>query len=226
MTRRWSRIGVLGATLALGGCVLPLDIELGTDFHVRGSGRVASEVRFVPAFDAIVASGAVHVVVERTGNEGVTVEAEENLLPYIRTAVHNGVLEIGPEPGVALSPRRDIVVYVESYEVVELQASGATHMEVDLGWVENLWVTVSGASVVDVWGASDGAFVTASGASRYDALDLETLDVRVNVSGASEARVWARDYLDADASGASRVRFKGHPLVTARVSGASTVTRW
>lgn len=225
--RRWQRrIGVLGAALALGGCVLPLDIDIGTDVHVRGSGRVANEVRFVPAFDAIVASGAVHVVVERTGNEGVRVEAEDNLLPYIRTTVHNGVLEIGPEPGVSLSPRREIVVYVESYEVVELEASGATHMEVDLGWVEDLWVTASGASVVEAWGAADRAYATVSGASLYDALDLETLDVRASVSGASEARVWARDYLDADASGASRVRFKGRPVVTARVSGASTVTRW
>jgi hypothetical protein len=127
---------------------------------------------------------------------------------------------------VSLSPRHEIVVYVESYEVVELQASGATLMEVDLGWVEDLWVTVSGASLVEVWGAADRAYVTASGASRYDALELETLETRVDVSGASEARVWALDHLDVDASGASRVRFRGNPVVTARVSGASTVTRW
>ncbi|HKJ02947.1 MAG TPA: DUF2807 domain-containing protein, partial [Longimicrobiales bacterium] len=154
MRRRCSGIGVVGAALALGGCVLPLDIDIDTGTHVRGSGRVVEEVRFVQAFDAIVASGAVRVVVERTGNEGVTISAENNLLPYIRAEVHNGVLELGPEPGVALSPRREIVIYVESYEVVELQASGATHMEVDVGWVEDLRVTVSGASVVEAWGAA------------------------------------------------------------------------
>jgi len=79
---------------------------------------------------------------------------------------------------------------------------------------------------VEVWGAADRTYVSVSGASRYDALDLEALDARVGASGASEARVWVRDYLEADASGASRVRFRGNPVVTARVSGASTVTRW
>jgi hypothetical protein len=219
-------MGVLGAALALGGCFLPLDIDIDTGEHVRGSGRVVTEVRVVPAFYAIVAGGAIRVVVERTGHEGVTISAEENLLPYIRAEVHDGVLDLGPEPGVSLSPRREIVVYVESYEVVELQASGATHMEVDLGWVGDLRVTASGASSVEAWGAADRAYVTVSGASRYDALELETLNERANVSGASEARVWVRDRLDADASGASRVRFRGNPVVTARVSGASTVTRW
>ena len=226
MRRRWSGIGVLGAALALGGCVVPLDIDLDSDMHVRGSGRVVSEARFVPAFDAISASGGLHVVVERTGREGVTVTAEDNLLRYIRTGVRGGVLEIRPESGVSLSPRHEIVVYVESYEVVELQASGATYVELDLGWVEDVWITASGASSVEVWGAADHAFVTTSGASRYAALDLETLDTRVGASGASEALVWARHRLDVDASGASRVLFRGNPLVTARVSGASTVTPW
>ncbi|HSG09264.1 MAG TPA: DUF2807 domain-containing protein [Longimicrobiales bacterium] len=226
MKRRWSRMGVLGAALGLGGCILPLDIDIDTGIHVRGSGRVVSEARFVDAFDAIVASGSIHVVVERTGYEGVTVSAEDNILPYIRTQVHNGVLELSPAPGVSLSPRHEILVYVESYEVVELEASGATSVEADLGWVEDLWVTVSGASSVEVWGAADNAYVTVSGASWYDALDLETLDSRIDVSGASEARIWAREFLGVTASGASRVRFRGNPVVSAQVSGASTVMRW
>jgi hypothetical protein len=226
MRRRWSRFGVLGAALALGGCVLPLDIDIDSDVHVRGSGRVVSEARFVPAFDAIAASGGLHVVVQRTGYEGVTITAEDNILRYIRAEVRGGVLEIGPESGVSLSPRHEIVIYVESYEVVEVQASGATFVELDLGWVEDLWISLSGASSAEVWGSADHAFVTTSGASRYAALDLETLDARVNASGASEALVWARRRLDVDASGASRVLFRGDPLVTARVSGASTVTRW
>jgi hypothetical protein len=219
-------MGVLGAALALGGCVLPVDIDIDTDSNVRGSGHVVTETRYVPAFDAVSASGGIRVVVERTGYEGVTIEAEDNLLRHLRTRVRGGVLEIGPEPGVSLSPRRDITVWVESWEVVEIQASGATRMEVDLGWVKDLWVTAGGASHVEVWGAADGSSVSLSGASRLDALDLETQDTRVDASGASEARVWARDRLTADASGASRVRFRGNPVVTARVSGASTVTRW
>jgi hypothetical protein len=227
--KRWMRgPGVAAATLALGGCVLPLSIAIGddADVRIRGSGHVVTVSRSVAAFDAVSAAGAMRVIVDRTGYEGVTVTAEDNLLPYLRTEVRDGVLLLGPKPGYRIDPRREIVVHVESYEVVEVSASGAVAMEVELGWVPELWVTLSGASELVVWGSTDRENVTVSGASRYDALDLEADRCVLSVSGASEALVWVHDRLEADASGASHVRFSGDPLVVAHTSGASTVTRY
>jgi hypothetical protein len=226
--KRWTWSAGAAATLALGGCVLPLSITVGDDagVRIRGSGHVVSVSRSVPEFDAVSAAGAMRVIVERTGYEGVTVTAEDNLLPYLRTEVRDGVLLLGPKPGYSLDPRREIVVHVESYEVVELSGSGAVAMQVELGWVQELWVTLSGASELVVWGSADRENVTASGASRYDALDLEAERCNLSVSGASQALVWVHDRLEADASGASHVRFRGDPLVVAHTSGASTVTRY
>jgi len=227
--KRWTRgAAVAAATLALGGCVLPLSITIGDggDIRIRGSGHVVTVDRSVPAFDAVSAAGVMRVIVERTGYEGVTVTAEDNLLPYLRTEVRDGVLLLGPMPGYSLDPRREIVVHVESYEVVELAGSGAVAMEVEVGWVQELWATLSGASDLVVWGSTDRENVTVSGASRYDALDLEAGHCYLSVSGASEALVWVHDRLEADASGASHVRFRGDPLVVAHTSGASTVTRY
>lgn len=220
------RAGGLGAALALGGCVLPLTIDLDTGWEIRGSGHVVTDSWAVPAFDAVLASGAVRVVVERTGRERVTITAEDNLLPYLVAEVRGGALELGVEPGVRLSPRHEILVHVESYEVVELSASGAVAMEADLGWVDELWVSASGASSMTLWGGTDRLNATVSGASHLDALDLEARLARATASGASVALVWVRDRLDADASGASFVRFRGNPLVVAHVSGASAVTKW
>jgi hypothetical protein len=228
MMRRWTG-GLAAGGLALGiaGCVLPLNITIGDDgAHVRGSGHVVTVSRHVGSFDAIVASGASTVVVARTGAEGVELTAEDNLLPHLETEVRGGVLYLGVAEGVSLSPRRDIVFHVQSYEVVEVDASGAVSMEVDVGWVPQLWLTLSGASHVLAWGEADQQDVSVSGASRYDALDLRTRWTRADVSGASLADVWARESLDVLASGASHVRFRGSPEVRAEVSGASTVTRY
>lgn len=225
----WTRgLGMAAATVALGGCVLPLSITIAddADVRIRGSGHVVTVSRPVAAFDAVSAAGAVRVIVERTGYEDVTVTAEDNLLPYLRTEVRDGVLHIGPSPGVRLDPRREIVVHVESWEVVEVSGSGAVAMEVELGWVPELWVTLSGASELVAWGSAGRQNVTVSGASRFDALDLEADLAFLNVSGASEALVWVHDRLEADVSGASQVRFRGNPVVVASTSGASTVTRY
>lgn len=217
---------VMALALAAGGCVLPVDIDLDGGSEVWGSGRVVHEAWPLPPFDAIEVSGGVRVVVERTGRERVVLTAEESLLPWLDAEVRGGVLYLGPEPGVTLRPGREIVFRVESYEVVEVRASGASAVEVALGWVPELWISASGASSVTAWGEADVQHVTLSGASRFDGLDVDALQAELRLSGASRALVWVRDRLEVDASGASHVRFAGDPWVSARVSGASSVTRY
>lgn len=221
--KTWMRgMGAVGVLVAATGCILPLDVDL-HDHDVVGNGRVVSAARSLPAFDAIEAGGALRVVVERTGREGAVITAEENILPHIEVEVRGGVLHVRPRPGVGLEPRREIVVHVESYEVVELSASGAVAMEVELGRVPELWVSLSGASSLAAWGEADDQYVTLSGASVYDGLDVDNLRTDLHASGASQALVWVRDRLDVEASGASRVRFRGNPWVSARISGAASV---
>jgi hypothetical protein len=180
----------------------------------------------VSQFDAVSAGGAMTVIVERTGYEGVTITAEDNLLPHLRTEVRDGVLLLTQAPGIRLDPRREIVIHVESYEVVELSGSGAVRMEAEIGSVPELWATLSGASELVVWGSAERENVTLSGASRHETLDLDVDRCYVGVSGASHALVSVRDRLEVDASGASHVRFRGDPLVVAHTSGASTVMKY
>lgn len=217
--RGWGAVGVL---VAATGCILPLDVDL-HDGEVVGNGRVVSAGRALPAFNAIEADGALRVVVERTGREGAVITAEENILPYIQVDVRGGVLRVRPHPGVRLEPRREIVVRVESYEVVELAASGAVALDVELGWVPELWVSLGGASTLTAWGEADDQTVTVAGAAVYDGLDVDSFTTDLRAWGASQALVWVRNRLDVEASGASRVRFRGNPWVSARVSGAASV---
>jgi hypothetical protein len=227
MMKRWTGGVAGGVALALSGCVLPLRVEIDGDLAaVRGSGHVVTVARPVPEFDAIVASGAVSVVIERSGDEGVRITAEDNLIRYLDAEVRGGVLYVGPRSGVSLAPRREIVFHIESVEVTEIQGSGAVDVEAHVGWVPELWVTLSGASSLRLRGGADVADVSLSGASRFDALDVETLDTRIEASGASMAWLWAERLLDARVSGASHVRYRGSPMLQVQVSGASTVTRY
>jgi hypothetical protein len=69
---------------------------------------------------------------------------------------------------------------------------------------------LSGASVVDASGRTDGQVVHASGASDYHAADL-TSTVRV------------RERLVVDASGGSALEYVGDPALTLNASGGSLV---
>jgi hypothetical protein len=225
MGRRSMTLAALAA-LGTGGCVLPVDIDFDGGTHVRGSGHPVSLARSLPPYDAIIVAGPVRVLVERTGEEYVELTAEDNLVDYLEMEVRGGVLYLGVEPGVSVSPRREILYRVWSYEVLELDASGASSVDIEVGHVPTLWVTVSGASRVAPWGDADQQDLFVSGASRYDAFDLHSHEVRADVSGASLVDVRVSEVLDVAASGASRVRYLGWPEVVGDVSGGSTVTRY
>lgn len=227
MTKGSRGLAVVSAVVALSGCVVPLNITLtDDDVHVRGSGRVITVTRSVYDFDAIDARGVATVIVDRTGREAVSITAEDNLIPYLDAEVRGRVLHIGVRSGVQISPRREIVIRVECLEVSELWASGAVAMDADLGWLEALGVSLSGASSLKVYGTVDRQDIDVSGASFYDGRELDSREAHVTASGASSAFIRVSDELYAVASGASVVRYLGSPWVQAHTSGGSTVTRY
>src|ERR1043166_6963443 len=60
----------------------------------RGSGKLVSETRNVSDFQAIDVSYPAQVLVQQGTKESLKVEAEDNLLPGLKTQVKNGVLQI------------------------------------------------------------------------------------------------------------------------------------
>lgn len=223
--REWA-FGATLLTLSLGGCVVPVDVDLGDDHHlhqIHGNGHVVAEFRAVEGYHTIVASGASTVIVTRDGYEGVEVQAEENLLRFLETRVWDGVLHLGIRDGASLSPSREILFYVDAVELGEIQVSGAVHAELDLGWQPDLYVVLSGATSLEARGETDALELSASGASRFGGLGLEAAWVHVGTSGAAGAYVWATERLDARASGASFIRYTGYPEIHATTSGAATI---
>jgi len=230
MTTTWRRIA-LAVPVLWAACVFPLDVDVDTGHHrdsdgIRGSGHVVSETRHVSGFDAILASGAARVIIERTGRETLRITAEDNMLPYLRSDVENGTLVLAPRSGVSLSPQEDIVFHVEVAELVRMEGSGAVTFEAVLGRQPHLEVALTGVCVADLKGSVDDLDVTLSGVTAYMGLHMETQRARVTASGVSWAEVWATERLDAWASGVSAIRYIGDPVVYAHASGASVVERF
>lgn len=235
---RW--IGAASLTLASAGCVYPLGLALDTwtweghwsgtwaeaSGEIQGAGEVVVEERAAARFGALSASGPLRVVLERTGRDRITVTAEETLLPYVDADVQRGVLHVRPRPGVSLVPGEEIVVHVECVEVVEIGASRGAVVEADLGWLPEVWISLSRDAALTAQGAAERQYATISDGSRLDALDLRSERTEAHLSGASEAWLWVEDRLEVDAHGASQVRFRGSPVVDARVAARSSVTRY
>ena len=71
--------------------------------RIKGNGNVKQESRNATAFTDISTSGAYKVVLEQGNTHSIRVEAEDNLLPYIETAISGGELKIHTKTGPRLN---------------------------------------------------------------------------------------------------------------------------
>ena len=85
---------------------------------------------------------------------------------------------------------------------------------------------LSGASSLELQGSAADIDIEASGASHFKLSDLSVVDVKINLSGASDAIINASGRLDGDLSGASKLSYVGNPTLGGiNASGGSTISQ-
>jgi len=189
----------------------------------KGSGNVASEKREVSEFTKIDVSHVFQVEVTAQSEFGVEVEADDNLLQFIKTEVRGDTLHIELDQRVQTGNAMKIRISAPNLERVD--ASGASHVNISNLKNDELTVDTSGASKINVAGETGNLIVDVSGASQLDLSGLSAATANIEASGASKVNVNVANELIADASGASRITYAGSPKVQKSTSGASSVSQ-
>jgi putative autotransporter adhesin-like protein len=228
------RLIPIGATLLASGLAAGCSNYHG-DYHtmpgteptavVIGSGRFVSETRPIANVATIAVSGAIRLQVEHTGEQSLTITAEDNLLPLLESVVANDRLSLGWKPGIGSVQSHGVDVRVGVPEVRGIDASGACSVDgVDFHGGD-FRITLSGASQFTGTGTVDRLDADLSGASRMTAPALTARIANVTLSGASTALLRVTGSLFGSATGASLLEFLGDPIVQVETSGTSVVRR-
>ena len=224
---------LLIAALSLTGCdIVNLFIKT-----VVGSGELVIEEREVTSFSKIDAGGGVELLITK-GNNGIEVNAESNLMKYIRTYVEGETLfvEIADTDGgsINLQPLEPIRVSVQFSKITGVSLSGGVNLEseeltvedmqidvamsggsvakIDAVHTDKLNVTLSGGSELSITeGEVTKQFIDASGGSVYMADWVQSEVTELMLSGGSEATVWAEETLEIDLSDGSIAYYYGSP---------------
>lgn len=220
-----------------GACVL-------NPFAVSGNGKMVTEQRPVSNFTALEVSSAFSVELSQGDAESLSIEADENLMKFIRTEVRGGVLKIYVDEPVNSSKGLKAILTFKSlesmdfsgavnvkgmnsmhFDQLEVELSGATELALDLQ-AASLGLDVSGASKISLAGEAKNVDADCSGASKIFAENLKTSTFSFESSGASKAEIWVTDELRVSASGASSIRYKGEvKKIKVDTSGASSVEK-
>ncbi len=188
-------------------------------------GNVASESRDVSNFNEVELQGLGSLSIEQADEESLTVEAEEDVLPKIRTEVKNDRLIIGPTRNTSINTSEPISYELTVKDLSALKVSGSGDVEAEGISADELAVTMSGTGDVQISGKVGSQKVDISGSGDYKAGELESTRANVDVGGSGSALVNASDELEAKVSGSGSVEYIGDPTVEQDVSGSGEVEK-
>jgi len=191
---------------------------------VAGSGNRRAERREVAGFDRLLVEGAYRVEVACGAGPSVEVEADDNLLPLIRTEVEGGRLRVRSDRG--MSTKALPLLRISVPDLREIELPGASDFTLTGVRNEALSVEVPGASRFRAQGETGRLEVNLAGAGLIDAEGLRARDVKASCSGAGTISVYASESLDASVSGVGSISYAGNPsTVNRNVSGLGRISQ-
>jgi hypothetical protein len=215
--------------------------------RVHGNGIIRTEERNVNLFKNVQVSGNENVYISQGETASLKIEGDENLLPLIEVSQEGDKIYIRTKPGYNINPSKELKIYatapvyknidvsgscniigvsrITNAEGMEMQVSGAgdIKMEVD---APSIRTDISGSGSIFLKGRTRDMEFGLSGAGHAHCYDLLAENVKVDISGAGDAEVYASVKLDAEVSGAGSVSYKGNAAnVNQHVSGAGSVRK-
>ena len=216
---------------------------------IKGNGQIKTETRQVNTFTSLTSQGSMNVEISYGSSNSLTIEADENLLPYIETTVEDGKLTIKPKKNVNLKSTSRMVVHVSMTKVKSLKLSGSGNMNGNGSFTnddktdvsvsgsgnlnfkfdtfKDLDIAVSGSGNIDLKGnATNSITAQISGSGNIDCSGIRSNDVDAKISGSGNVKVYAQNSIDAKISGSGNVFYKGDALkISSKVAGSGKVLK-
>jgi len=211
---------------------------------VKGNGQVVEESRAVESFERLDFQGIGNIFVSYGEKESLTIEAEENLLPYLETFARGDTLVIKVENGRNINPTAPVDFYLTVTSLESVNVSGLGNVELPEIEIDRFTIGISGAGDIEIEAMYADSFkaemsglgnleinggevvsqdVRISGSGKYDARRMDSQDANIEISGLGSATVSASEYLDVSISGAGDVEYYGDPEVDKSISGLGDI---
>lgn len=198
---------------------------------IKGNGKVVTEIRNTGNYDGVAVGGSFDVILVN-GTEGkITIESEENLLPYIITEVERNTLKIKYKKNTNIRTTKKLVVTVPVKEIDQISlggsgtitSSGQLHSEefkVNLGGsgrieleldATDVSASIGGSGDIKLSGKTNEFRCSIAGSGSIKAYELQSNDLNANIAGSGSIRTTVSTRINARVVGSGRVYYKGEP---------------
>lgn len=187
---------VFASLLILSISACSFNLNFGSDFNfdsfetngptVRGSGNVFSNLRQVSSFDKVDMGARGKLVIELGDEEDLRIEAEDNILEYIETQVHDRTLEIRNSSNVNIEPTEDIRIYLTVKTLEALTVSGRGDVSVPSLEADRLSVNINSYGDLNIGNLSTELLyvnLNSFGSLTIENLNAQRLSVDISAMG-------------------------------------------
>jgi hypothetical protein len=206
----------------------------------RGSGNVITQNRPLEAeINRVKFDAQGKLIIEQSNNDQLSIEAEDNAIPFIKTEVVKGELRISMN-NFLFFPSREIYYHlkVKDLSAVSIESKGSVKIDkvnieqfgIDISGsgsldikelnVKNLSIVLSGSGDADISGKVEKQFIDISGSGKYFGEGLAGRDADVNISGSGNASIAVSDFLDVRISGSGNLQYSGQPNIEKQLTGS------
>lgn len=213
---------------------------------VVGNNRIATENRVVGPFSSVASYGSFVVNVDIGDDYSLSVETDENLLPYIRTSIEGNTLILETRSGRCIRSNEPITINIVTRDIDKLKLAGSgtinannfsnDELAIELTGsgviecrriaIDYLLAELPGSGIIELSGTAGTSDYSLSGSGLIKALDLKTNKCYATISGSGNIYTYVIDILDVTISGSGNLYYDGNPAIRERITGSGNVRRY
>ena len=189
---------------------------------IRGSGQTVSESRSLSNFHSINSTIVADLFLTQGPQEDIIIEAQQNILPLLETAVVNEQLILSFDDCVEDLDKISVTVVLPELRQLRLTGVGSFVMQNDFD-LDTLDIFLIEVGEFRLRGTVDALSIDLVGVGDIHAFDLSAVSCDISIVGAGNAEVRVTEQLDVTIVGVGNVFYKGMPTITSNITGSGSV---
>ena len=198
---------------------------------IKGNGNVLTKTRSVASFEAISIGGSFDVNLIDDTEGKITIEGEENIIPYIITEVENGTLKVKFKKNLNIRTTEKLVVTIGFNTINSIAIGGSGNvnvlkkiitekMSLSLGGSGNIKAaikataiktSIGGSGNIQLAGSTQNLKCSIAGSGNIKAYNLKTKEVKASIAGSGNIKITVSDKIKASVVGSGSIYYKGSP---------------
>ena len=192
--------------------------------RIHGNGSIKTESRDIPAFEAVTCDGSYEVQINCQAQQSLSIETDENLLPLVKTEVHNKTLHIYTK-GILL-PSNRIRIAASIPNINAFTTNGSTEGDINNISNDELDISINGSGKLHLNGKSGNVDFHTSGSSKIDATSLVSENSHIQINGSGNIQVYATNSINVQINGSGTVKYKGDAKsVNQQINGSGRIIK-